>query len=120
MRYNTEIYDLYKDMKVTAFIKCRQLQWAGCIMGMVEHCIANHVNTFFTVLKVEDGCILLSRQKQFGLQFSCSGTSKFSSYLQSAMLRFFGISSGSSFLCMYNTFKCAVNFSTWCLLHSSV
>ena len=43
MSYNTEMYDLYEDMKVTAFIKCRQLQWAGCIMGMVEHCMAEEV-----------------------------------------------------------------------------
>lgn len=37
MRYNTEIYDLYDDMKVTTFIKFRQLQWAGYIINMVEH-----------------------------------------------------------------------------------
>jgi len=43
MRYNTEIYDLYEDMKVTAFIKFRQLQWAGYIMRMVEHCVAKEV-----------------------------------------------------------------------------
>ena len=43
MRYNTEIYDLYEDMKVTAFIKFRRLQWAGFIMGMVEHSMAKEV-----------------------------------------------------------------------------
>ena len=43
MRYNTEIYDIYEDMKVTAFIKFRQLQWAGYIMGMVEHSMAKEV-----------------------------------------------------------------------------
>ena len=43
MRYNTEIYDLYEDRKVTAFIKFRQLQWAGYIMRMVEHCVAKGV-----------------------------------------------------------------------------
>jgi uncharacterized Rossmann fold enzyme len=37
MRYNTEIYDLYEDMKVTAFIKFRRLQWAEYVIGMVEH-----------------------------------------------------------------------------------
>ena len=43
MRYNTEIYDLYEDMKVTAFIKFRQLQWVGYIMRMVERCMAKEV-----------------------------------------------------------------------------
>jgi len=43
MRYNTEMYDLYVDMKVTAFIKFTQLQWAGYIMGMVKHCVAKGV-----------------------------------------------------------------------------
>ena len=43
MRYNTEIYDLYEDMNVRAFIKFRQLQWAGYVMGMVEHCMAKEV-----------------------------------------------------------------------------
>jgi hypothetical protein len=43
MRYNTEIYGLYEDMKVTAFIKFRQLQWAGYIIRMVEHCMAKGV-----------------------------------------------------------------------------
>jgi hypothetical protein len=43
MRYNTEIYDLYEDMRVTAFIKFTRLQWAGYIMGMVEHCVAKGV-----------------------------------------------------------------------------
>jgi hypothetical protein len=43
MRYNTEVYDLYEDRKVTAFIKFRQLQWAGHIMRMVEHCMAKEV-----------------------------------------------------------------------------
>ena len=43
MRYNTEIYDLHEDMKVIAFIKFRQLQWAGYIMRMVEHCMAKEV-----------------------------------------------------------------------------
>ena len=43
MKYNTEIYDLYVDMKVTAFIKFRQLQLSGYIMGMVEHCMAKEV-----------------------------------------------------------------------------
>ena len=37
IRYNTEIYDLYKDMKVTIFIKCRRLQWAGHVIRMEEH-----------------------------------------------------------------------------------
>ena len=43
MRYNTEIYDLFEDMMVTAFIKYRRLQWAGYIKGMVEHCVAKGV-----------------------------------------------------------------------------
>jgi len=30
-------------MKVRAFIKFRQLQWAGCIMGMAEHGMAKEV-----------------------------------------------------------------------------
>ena len=30
-------------MKVTAFIKFRQLQWAGYIMGMMEHHVAKRV-----------------------------------------------------------------------------
>jgi hypothetical protein len=29
MRYNTEINDLYKEVKVLVFIKLRRLQWAG-------------------------------------------------------------------------------------------
>jgi hypothetical protein len=33
-RYNGEIYDLYKDMKVTEFIKLRRLQWAGHVIRM--------------------------------------------------------------------------------------
>jgi hypothetical protein len=37
MRYNTEIYYFYDDMKFTAFITFRQLQWAGYIINMVEH-----------------------------------------------------------------------------------
>lgn len=32
IRYNTEIYDLYTDMKVTAFIIFRGLQWAGHVI----------------------------------------------------------------------------------------
>jgi hypothetical protein len=36
-RYNAEIYDLPKDMKVTEFIKFRRLQWAGHIIRMEEH-----------------------------------------------------------------------------------
>ena len=43
MKYNTEIYDLYVDIKVTAFIKFRQLQLSGYIMGRVEHCMAKEV-----------------------------------------------------------------------------
>ena len=43
LRYNTEIYDLNEDMKVTAFIKFRQLQWAGYIMKMVEQRMAKEV-----------------------------------------------------------------------------
>ena len=43
LRYNTEIYDLNEDMNVTAFIKFRQLQWAGYIMKMVEQCMAKEV-----------------------------------------------------------------------------
>jgi hypothetical protein len=42
-RYNIEIYDLYEDRKVTAFIKFRQLQWAGYIMRMVEQRMAKEV-----------------------------------------------------------------------------
>ena len=43
MRYSTEIYDLYEDMKVTAFVKFRGLRWSGYVMGMVEHCMAKEV-----------------------------------------------------------------------------
>jgi hypothetical protein len=32
MRYNTEIYDLYKEVKVSVFIKLRRLQWAGHVI----------------------------------------------------------------------------------------
>jgi hypothetical protein len=43
MRYNTEMCDLCKDMKVTAFIKFRQLQWTGYIIRMVEHWMPKEV-----------------------------------------------------------------------------
>ena len=43
MRYSTEIYDLYEAVKVTAFIKYRQLQWAGCVIRKVEYCMPNEV-----------------------------------------------------------------------------
>ena len=43
MRYNTEIFYLYEDMNVTAFIKFRGLRWSGYVMGMVEHCMAKEV-----------------------------------------------------------------------------
>ena len=43
MRYNAEIYDLCEDMKVTARIKFRQLQWSGYIMRMVEQLMAKEV-----------------------------------------------------------------------------
>jgi hypothetical protein len=36
-RYNAEIYDLNKDVKVTGFIKFRRLQWAGHVIRMEEH-----------------------------------------------------------------------------------
>jgi hypothetical protein len=39
-RYNAKIYDLYKDMKVTEFIKFRRLQWAGHVIRMEEHHIS--------------------------------------------------------------------------------
>jgi hypothetical protein len=34
MRYNTEIYDLYKEVKASVFIKLRRLQWAGHVIRM--------------------------------------------------------------------------------------
>jgi hypothetical protein len=34
MKYNTEIYYLYKDVKVSVFIKLRRLQWAGHVIRM--------------------------------------------------------------------------------------
>jgi hypothetical protein len=34
MRYNTETYDLYKEVKVSVFIKLRRLQWAGHVIQM--------------------------------------------------------------------------------------
>jgi hypothetical protein len=34
LRYNTEIRDLYKEVKVSLFIKLRRLQWAGHVMRM--------------------------------------------------------------------------------------
>jgi len=34
---------LYEDVKVRAFIKFRQSQWAGYVMGMVEHYMAKEV-----------------------------------------------------------------------------
>jgi hypothetical protein len=43
MEYNTEICDLYEDMKVTAFIKFRQLHWTGYIVGMVKQHVAKGV-----------------------------------------------------------------------------
>jgi hypothetical protein len=39
IRYNAKMYDLYKDMKVTEFIKFRRLQWAGHVIRMEE----NHI-----------------------------------------------------------------------------
>jgi hypothetical protein len=32
--YNTEIYDLYKEVMVSVFIKLRRLQWAGHVIWM--------------------------------------------------------------------------------------
>ena len=37
LRYNAEIYDLYKDMKVTEGIKFRRLQWTEHVVRMEEH-----------------------------------------------------------------------------------
>jgi hypothetical protein len=37
IRYDTENYDLYKDINVAAFIKFRRLQWAGHVIRMAEH-----------------------------------------------------------------------------------
>jgi hypothetical protein len=37
VRYNAEIYDFYKDIKVTEFIKFRRLQWAEHVIRMEEH-----------------------------------------------------------------------------------
>jgi hypothetical protein len=37
IRYNTENYDLYKDIKVAAFIKFGRWQWAGHVIRMEEH-----------------------------------------------------------------------------------
>jgi hypothetical protein len=34
MRYNTEIYDLHKVVKVSVFIKLRGLQYAGHVIRM--------------------------------------------------------------------------------------
>jgi hypothetical protein len=34
MRYNTQIYDLYKEFNVSVFIKLRRLQWAGSMIRM--------------------------------------------------------------------------------------
>jgi len=39
------------------------------------------IDTFYTILKTGNRCILLSRLKYLGCQFSSSGTSKFTSYL---------------------------------------
>jgi hypothetical protein len=35
MRYNIDIYDMYKEVKVSVFIKLR-LQWAGHVIRMNE------------------------------------------------------------------------------------
>jgi hypothetical protein len=35
--YNTEIYDLYEDVKVTAFITFTRLEWAGPLIRMEKH-----------------------------------------------------------------------------------
>jgi hypothetical protein len=37
MRYNTKIYDKYKEVQV--FIKLRRLQWAGHVIWMNDGCI---------------------------------------------------------------------------------
>jgi hypothetical protein len=37
VRYNAEIYVLYKAMNVTKFIKFRKLQWAGHVIRMKEN-----------------------------------------------------------------------------------
>jgi hypothetical protein len=37
IRYIAEIYDLYKDMNVTALTKFRRLQWAGHVIRTEEH-----------------------------------------------------------------------------------
>jgi uncharacterized Rossmann fold enzyme len=34
MRYNTKIYDLHKEVKVSMFIKLRRLQWAAHVIRM--------------------------------------------------------------------------------------
>jgi hypothetical protein len=36
-RYSAEIYDLYKDMKVTEFMKFRRLYWAGHVIRMEDN-----------------------------------------------------------------------------------
>lgn len=40
IRYNSELYQLYKDMEVSRFIKFRRLQWAGHVVRMDEKRIA--------------------------------------------------------------------------------
>lgn len=43
IRYNEEIYDMYKDIKVTTFIKIQRLQWAGHLIRMDENRIPKKV-----------------------------------------------------------------------------
>jgi hypothetical protein len=43
MRYNTEIYDLYKEVKVSVFIRLRRLQSAGHVIRMNDECIPKKV-----------------------------------------------------------------------------
>ena len=37
MRYNDELYDLYKDNDIVTFIKLRRLEWAGHVYRMEDH-----------------------------------------------------------------------------------
>jgi hypothetical protein len=39
MRYNTKMYDLHKEVRVSVFIKLRRLQWAGHVIQMNDECI---------------------------------------------------------------------------------
>jgi hypothetical protein len=42
-RYNTELYELYKDTDIVNDVKLRRLQWAGHVIGMPEERILRKV-----------------------------------------------------------------------------